>query len=423
LTAHPAAGEYSFPKRKMSDAPDDPHARMKDRRDGPRPPASRLRTPVIGLEAEFNLYVQDEKRLPEHVFRNPQEIVREKMLPRTGRSYHLPSGGALYFDTGVVEVATPIIELEPACCLRVVRSLWEQIAFLREELDHWELRTGSTARLEGFSAHYNISVPDSAGLNAAAVTRTARLLTWLLPAPAMLLAANRLSTGIGVRPRPKRLEVTADFTPDPSLMLAATALIVGVACDVMKWPDHRLTALAEHGVPLFAGFRPRKHTSRKGFLARQDCFPENPFLAGPNGEIWQTTDGRTMSLRQIALEIARPFRRTMREMADPETVRHLFKVLGGKARSLLDFENRPRRYEDVGRVIDWRRRRRIRELPRSKYERVIHRIITHRPISVDGEAWRPERMQGWYEVVFRQVRTGRRRVFNLDDLVTHCEIG
>ena len=64
-------------------------------------------------------------------------------LPRTGRSYHLPSGGALYFDTGVVEVATPIIELEPACCLRVVRSLWEQIAFVREELDHWELRTGA----------------------------------------------------------------------------------------------------------------------------------------------------------------------------------------------------------------------------------------------------------------------------------------
>jgi hypothetical protein len=278
-------------------------------------------------------------------------------------------------------------------------------------------------RLEGFSAHYNISVPASPGLNAAAVSRAARLLTYLLPAPVMLLAANRLSTGVGVRPREQRLEVTADFTPDPSLMLAATTLIVGIACEVMTWPHHRLAALAERGLPVFARFRPRKHTSRKGFLARQDCFPENPFLAGPNAAIWKTTDGRELSLREIALQIARPFRRTMREFADAETVRHLFDVLGGRARSLLDFQDRPKRYEDVGRIIDWRRRRRIRELPRSKYEQVIHRIITHRPIRVDGETYRAERMRGWYEVIFRHTRTGRRRVFNLDDLVIHCEIG
>src|SRR3954464_9849712 len=130
------------------------------------------RVPVIGLEAEFSLFVQDERRKPEHVFKNPQAIVREKMIPRTGRSFHLPSGGALYFDTGVIEVATPIIELEPGCCARGVRSLWEQIAFVREELNHWEARSGSSARLEGFSAHYNISVNSGAPLDP-----LARLLT------------------------------------------------------------------------------------------------------------------------------------------------------------------------------------------------------------------------------------------------------
>src|ERR1700710_2198497 len=122
-----------------------------------RPPAEAGPVAVVGMEAEFTLYVQEEKRLPEHVFSNPQAIVRERMLPRTGKSYHLPSGGALYFDTGVIEVATPIIELEPGCCVRAVRSLWEQIAFLRAELDAWEKRTGAVVRLEGFSAHYNIS--------------------------------------------------------------------------------------------------------------------------------------------------------------------------------------------------------------------------------------------------------------------------
>src|SRR5438094_2652929 len=115
--------------------------------------------PVIGFEAEFTLFVRDKKRRPEHVFKTPQTIVRDRMIPRTGRSFHMPSGGAVYFDTGVIEVATPIIEIESGCCVRVVRSLWEQIEFLRAELDAWEQRRGRAVRLEGFSAHYNISLP------------------------------------------------------------------------------------------------------------------------------------------------------------------------------------------------------------------------------------------------------------------------
>src|SRR3954468_11679645 len=110
-----------------------------------RPLAAAGPVAVVGMEAEFTLYVQEEKRLPEHVFRNPQAIVRERMLPRTGKSYHLPSGGALYFDTGVIEVATPIIELEEGCSLRAVRSLWEQIGFVRSELDAWEEKEGARA--------------------------------------------------------------------------------------------------------------------------------------------------------------------------------------------------------------------------------------------------------------------------------------
>jgi hypothetical protein len=129
-----------------------------------------------------------------------------------------------------------------------------------------------------------------------------------------------------------------------------------------------------------------------------------------------------VSLRALALEIAKPFRGAMRRLSDLQTARHVFAVLRGRARSLLDFEERPSRYEDVGREIDWDRRHAIEALPRSKYEKVIHRIITHRAIQVDGAFYRPERMQGWYEVVFRHHRTGRRRVFNLDDLVRHCAI-
>ena len=67
------------------------------------------RKAVIGYEAEFDLFMGGIRKRPEHIFKNPQEIVREPMIPRAGRSFHMPSGGAVYFDTGVIEVATPII--------------------------------------------------------------------------------------------------------------------------------------------------------------------------------------------------------------------------------------------------------------------------------------------------------------------------
>ena len=35
---------------------------------------------------------------------------------------------------------------------------------------------------------------------------------------------------------------------------------------------------------------------------------------------------------------------------------------------------------------------------------------------MNGKRYTVERMQGWYEIVFRETKTGRRRVFNLDDL-------
>src|SRR5205085_12558389 len=95
---------------------------------------------VIGLEAEFSLIINDKRELPEKVFGTAQKLIRHKMLPRTGRSFQLPSGGAIYFDTGVIEVATPIVELEPGCCYRATRLLWEQIHFVGQELRRWAPR-------------------------------------------------------------------------------------------------------------------------------------------------------------------------------------------------------------------------------------------------------------------------------------------
>jgi hypothetical protein len=78
--------------------------------------------------------------------------------------------------------------------------------------------------------------------------------------------------------------------------------------------------------------------------------------------------------------------------------------------------DRPSAYDDAGHGIDWNRRR-VRHWSRSSYENVIHRVIAREPIRINGKRYTVQRMQGWYEIVFREEKTGARRVFNLDDLV------
>jgi len=48
---------------------------------------------------------------------------------------------------------------------------------------------------------------------------------------------------------------------------------------------------------------------------------------------------------------------------------------------------------------------------------VIHRVIAREPMRIGGKRYTVQRMQGWYEVVFREARTGAQRIFNLDELV------
>ena len=378
---------------------------------------------MIGLEAEFSLLVDGQEKKPEDVFHNPAELLRHhggRIIPRAGRSCHLPSGGALYFDTGVVEVATALIELEADHgCQRAVRSLWEQIAFVRTQLDAWETQRAQELKLRGFSAHYNFSLFTTGGeASARWLHRLAYLLCYVLPVPMMLLAANRRSTAIGVRPRPGRIEVTADFTPDPALMNAAVVLLAGVISEVARWPQEKLhaAALAERGLPVPIGFSPSRHSSRKGWRAHADDFARNPFMADPNVRDWRLLDGREVSLREMACEIFGVFRKSIRSFASPAIFVHLREVLEGKARSLLDFDDRPPAYDDVGRKIDWGRRR-SRSLPRSAYERVIQSVIAHEPLRIGRARYQVERMPGWYEFVFRNVKTGERRTFNLDELV------
>jgi hypothetical protein len=379
----------------------------------------------MGIESEFTVLMDGQPVKPEDVFKSPTNIVRAPMIHRTGRSYHLPTGGALYFDTGVIEIATGMIEIDKGCAARAGRSLWENIRYLRTELDDWEKRHGYDIELAGFSTHYNVSFNRSDTRRKAHCTvgKLGLLLTYILPAPVMLLAANRRSTGIGVRPRGNRVEVTADFTPDASLMIATATLCVGIVKSVMRWPTYELeelTGLARE-LPMIRDVKPVPHSSRKGWSMKYTCYPENPFIQDIDEPMWKSTGGETLSLREIAGRITKFFWPSIQRFSDPFTLRLIGSVMKGRAPSLLELDDRPPEYDSVGRLCQWDDLFPERVLPRSRYERVLGHAISGERLEMDREVYTPVGMQGWSHVVFRRDRDKSRHVMSLDYLLDHLD--
>jgi hypothetical protein len=238
----------------------------------------------------------------------------------------------------------------------------------------------------------------------------------------MLLAANRRSTGIGVRPRPNRIEVTADFTPDASLMIAAATFIVGVVRDVMSWPSYELDALQSIAIPVVRDFVPEPHTSRRGWVARFTSFVENPFACDVNAAIWPVrSHEQLLSLRAIARRVVEHFWPSIARVGDRRSLRLIDSVVRGTAPSLLELDDRPPAYERVGTLCTWANLFPVRALPRSRYERVFIRAISGHKLRIGGDAYTPTGMRGWSHVVFERDRDHTRHVFSLDYLLRHLD--
>src|SRR5438105_960205 len=116
-----------------------------------------LKMPVVGLESEFNVWLDGAEIDPRAYWEHPKSFIDQTLLPREKSSLQLPTGGAVYFDRGVIEVVTPVIELAPDCTARMVRNLWEQIGFVRDQLTKWGKENRHTVRLKAYSSHYNVS--------------------------------------------------------------------------------------------------------------------------------------------------------------------------------------------------------------------------------------------------------------------------
>lgn len=314
-----------------------------------------LEMPAIGMESEFNVWLDEVEINPETYWKHPSAFIDRELLSREKSSLQLPTGGAVYFDRGVIEVVTPVIELAESSTARMVRNLWEQIGFVRDQLTNWGEQNGHTVRLKAYSSHYNISyeIPKRQQTRTRNVKALALLLAYILPVPVMVVGGNRRSTGVGARPRGNRIEITVDFTPDPGLTIATATLIVGIVREVMSWPSYDLSLLNRLPIPVIAGVTPGKHTTRKGWLTKDFHYPRSPYTCDISAKTWTTQFGEKKSLRAIARETAWFFRKSIRRYSDPFSFRLLFAILEGRAPSMLELDDRPKAYEDVGRLCRW----------------------------------------------------------------------
>ena len=132
-------------------------------------------------------------------------------------------------------------------------------------------------------------------------------------------------------------------------------------------------------------------------------------------------DGRTLPLREIAGEITHQFWRPIRRISDPFTFRMIGSVIRGRAPSLLDLPDRPREYDDVGRLCSWDNLFPERALSRSRYERVLIRAISGRELNLNGRDYIPVGMRGWSAVVFKDSGSGARITLPVDTLVRYLD--
>ena len=382
------------------------------------------RLPAIVLVSFFNLILIGYKTTPEEVFGTPRTFIKELSMHRVGTSYHLPTGGVVYFDTGALEVVTPMIEIDKECPERAVRSLWEGINKILEGLDDWEAESNNTTRLEGFSIHYNISFDPQITVsdNNKTIEKLALLLTYILPIPTMVLSANRESSGVGVRPRGNRVEVTVDFVHNPSLICATAGFITGVVREVMMWSSYELDMLEKHGIPVVADFVPAKSSTRIGWAARTDSYGEESLTRNIDECSWEVTNaGSKHSLREIAHEIHELFSESIEEVSSSSSFSLISNIFAGHEKSLLSLDNRPKEYEDVGRFFKCSDINEKDELSRSKYEEIFKNAVMKRELNIEDETYVPIATKGWGNVVFFRKSDSAEVVFDIDFLANQSD--
>lgn len=174
-------------------------------------------TPLLaGVEREWRVLWRD------GAVRDFRDLVDDLALdgrrldPDDPHAHRCRWGGVVTADGREAEVATPPLPVATG-----VAADLEALA----RLGHRRLRAALPAahRLDGYSTHLNVSVPDRV------VSRVADRFARQLAVPQMLLLDRAGSPGLLVRPRRGRLEIGGEYAAAEQLRAALTFAIAGTA--------------------------------------------------------------------------------------------------------------------------------------------------------------------------------------------------
>ena len=201
-------------------------------------------------------------------------------------------------------------------------------------------------RLEAFSCHFNISyeLPRDERNRNRTIQKLALLLAHLLPVPVIVAGANRRSTGLGVRPRRDRIEITLDFTPDPGSW-PPPRRSSSASC-ARSSPGRRTASrsCAARGIPVVDGVTPGNTPRATAGSSRDFHFPRNPFTTADR-RAGVEADRRTHALdARHRPGDAAYFAGSIRRWSDPFSYRDPLLGPGGETPSLLDLADRPPAY-------------------------------------------------------------------------------
>ena len=325
------------------------------------------------MEAEFSLIVDDEPARPEDVFGSPREFIRGDLMHRVGhvvppadrrrrllRHRRHRGGDAGDRDRARLRRARgPLAVGGDPLRPRRARRLGA--------------RNGPPARLVGLQHALQRLLRAAAGAAADGAhgrRSCALLLTYILPAPVMLLATNRRppASACGRAATASRSPPTS--RPSPSLMIAT-----GDA-------DRRHRARGDD-LAVVRPARARRGTAPASSRLPADAAHVAQGLAGAlrllSGEPVHVRSERPAADRDAGVQV---FQRPIARVADPFSLRLIPAVLSGRSPSLLDLAERPAEYEDVGPAACQPFYTDVQEP--SRFERIVMHALSGDKLRIEG---------------------------------------
>jgi hypothetical protein len=180
----------------------------------PSPPGS-----LIGIEHEYRV-LRDGVQVDFRTLISQLQLGRLYLDPADARAYRLRSGAAVTCDGAEAEIA-----LEPIA----TSGDYSHTAAQRvdEERSALEARLGSDYQLVGYSTHISLSIDADLGL----VDDIAWLYSRTFAAALLLIIGDHNAYGIGIRPRPGRLELCCEYMVGNALQAALNVAVGSVrAC-------------------------------------------------------------------------------------------------------------------------------------------------------------------------------------------------